>query len=177
MMRRTRILARGVRVVGAGALAIWLSGVIGCSSHPRIELPPPETGQFLTLEEQRALSSEQLTAYCQSLNDYIASLKQDIALSRAMHDSLSAVLDSLNAEHSSMNNESRLLENQLRRLKARRGSTTVYTTRQGDTLMSLARLFFGSPQEWRRLYEANRDVIDNPGEPLEPGLRLSVPPR
>lgn len=162
-------------VGGIAATLIVLVGIAGCGPARQIEFPPPDTGQFLTLEQQGALGSGQLEAYCGVLNDYIVSLKEDIALSRAMNDSLSTVLDSLNAVHGSLNSETRLLENQLRRMKARRGATTAYTTRDGDTLMALARLFYGSPQEWRKLYEANRDAIGNPGEPLAPGIQLTVP--
>lgn len=159
-------LVGGLLVVGIGA---------GCGASQQRELPPPDSGHFLTIEEQQALGSQQLEEYCRMLGDYLVVLKEDIQLSRALDDSLSVVLESMNAEHSELNNESRRIENQLRRLKTQQKGITHYVVRQGDTLMSLSALFYGAAQEWRKLYNENKDVIDDPGAPLKPGTRLIIP--
>jgi LysM repeat protein len=49
-----------------------------------------------------------------------------------------------------------------------------YTVRPGDTLSSIAQRFYGSPADWKRLYQANRSVIHNP-DTIYPGEVLNVP--
>jgi len=159
---------------GICALSLALVGG-ACGPARQIELPAPDSGRFLSLEEQRALSPGQLTQYCALLDDHLARLRAEIEQFRAMKDSLGVVLESLNVELSSTNNETRLLEDQLRRLKARRKATTEYIVREGDTLMKLSGLFYGTPQEWRRIYEANEAAIADPGGPLPPGTKLTIP--
>jgi len=49
-----------------------------------------------------------------------------------------------------------------------------YTVQPGDTLSSIAQRFYGSPADWRSLYQANRSVIQNP-DVIYPGEVLTVP--
>jgi LysM repeat protein len=49
-----------------------------------------------------------------------------------------------------------------------------YTVRPGDTLSSIAVRFYGSPADWKWLYQANRSVIQNPNV-IFPGEVLNVP--
>jgi LysM repeat protein len=49
-----------------------------------------------------------------------------------------------------------------------------YTVRPGDTLSSIAQRFYGSPADWRGLYQANRSVIKNP-DVIYAGEVLNVP--
>lgn len=48
----------------------------------------------------------------------------------------------------------------------------TYSTRSGDTLQSLSARFFGAPDSWRRITEANPDLVV--GE-LVPGTILNIP--
>ncbi len=50
----------------------------------------------------------------------------------------------------------------------------TYTVRDDDTLSDLAKRFLGSAGKWRRLYDANKDVIDNP-DVLTPGITIRIP--
>lgn len=50
----------------------------------------------------------------------------------------------------------------------------VYRVQRGDTLSSIAARFYGDRSKWRRIYEANRNVLDSP-ESLRVGQRLVVP--
>ncbi len=147
----------------------------GCSSAPKVELPSPESGRFLSLEEQRRLSDEQIDAYCAMLNDYLAALRSDVELATHMTDSLATVLDSLNSAHSEANREARVLERELRQLKQERTRQTSYVTQEGDTLMKLSGLFYGTAADWRKIYDANRDQIDDPGRELKAGIKLTIP--
>lgn len=57
--------------------------------------------------------------------------------------------------------------------EARSGS---YTVRTGDTLSAIAQREYGDANEWRRIYEANRDRIQDP-DLIHPGQELDIPNR
>lgn len=55
-------------------------------------------------------------------------------------------------------------------------AATTYTVKSGDTLSAIARREYGDAGAWRRIYEANRDQIDNP-DLIHPGQELKIPAR
>ncbi len=160
-------------------VAVWVVAVgalgAGCGTAPRAELPSPETGQFLTLEQQRQLSPGQIETYCRMLDDYLTALRDDVTLAVRINDSLNVVLDSLNTAHGEANREARLLERELKQMKQERRTASTYVTQEGDTLMKLSGLFYGTAADWRKIYEANRDKIEDPGVELKAGITLTIP--
>jgi nucleoid-associated protein YgaU len=56
------------------------------------------------------------------------------------------------------------------------GSSTesTYTVVQGDSLSKIAKRFYDDANEWRRIFEANRDQIENP-DLIHPGQVLRIP--
>jgi nucleoid-associated protein YgaU len=52
--------------------------------------------------------------------------------------------------------------------------TRTYTVVAGDSLSKIARRLYGDAKLWSRLYEANRDQIENP-DLIHPGQVLKVP--
>ncbi len=50
----------------------------------------------------------------------------------------------------------------------------TYTVVKGDSLSKIAKRFYGDAQQWRRIYEANRDQIQN-ADLIHPGQTLRVP--
>lgn len=50
----------------------------------------------------------------------------------------------------------------------------TYTVVKGDSLSKIAKRFYGDAQQWRRIYEANRDQIQNP-DLIHPGQTFRVP--
>ena len=50
----------------------------------------------------------------------------------------------------------------------------TYTVQAGDTLSSISRKFYGSPNRWKDIYNANRDVLPNP-QSLKLGQSLKIP--
>lgn len=52
----------------------------------------------------------------------------------------------------------------------------TYTVVKGDSLSKIAKREYGDAQQWPKIYEANRDVIDNP-DLIEPGQDLIIPER
>jgi nucleoid-associated protein YgaU len=49
-----------------------------------------------------------------------------------------------------------------------------YVVVKGDSLSAIAEREYGDAMEWRRIYEANRDVIENP-DLIHPGQTLRLP--
>jgi nucleoid-associated protein YgaU len=74
--------------------------------------------------------------------------------------------------------ELRAAENALHRsqflLARAEGARTVYRVRPGDDLQRIGLMFYGDPERWTQLYDANRHVIDDPNAAL-PGITLVVP--
>ena len=51
----------------------------------------------------------------------------------------------------------------------------TYTIESGDTLSKIAKEQLGRASAWRDIFEANRDVIDNPDR-IFPGQVIKLPP-
>lgn len=49
-----------------------------------------------------------------------------------------------------------------------------YTVRKGDTLSHIAQAHYGRASEWQRIFEANRDLLDDPDR-IQPGQVLKIP--
>jgi nucleoid-associated protein YgaU len=49
-----------------------------------------------------------------------------------------------------------------------------YTVRKGDTLSAIAQREYGDANAWRRIFDANRDQLDNP-DVIHPGQELKLP--
>lgn len=50
----------------------------------------------------------------------------------------------------------------------------TYVVVAGDNLSKIAKRIYGDANQWRRIYEANRDVIKNP-DLIYPGQKLVLP--
>jgi nucleoid-associated protein YgaU len=53
-------------------------------------------------------------------------------------------------------------------------SDTTYVVKAGDSLSRIARAHYGDANQWRRIYEANRDQIKDP-DLIHPGQSLKIP--
>jgi nucleoid-associated protein YgaU len=53
--------------------------------------------------------------------------------------------------------------------------TQTYEVQKGDTLSHISLKFYGKAQDWRRIWESNRDILEAP-EKLKPGMVLRIPP-
>jgi LysM repeat protein len=53
---------------------------------------------------------------------------------------------------------------------------TLYTVQPGDTLSSIAKQVYGKTSLWRVIFDANRDILDDPGR-IKPGQVLRIPPQ
>jgi len=54
------------------------------------------------------------------------------------------------------------------------GSGRTYIVVKGDSLSKIAKREYGDANKWRAIYEANRDVINDP-DLIYPGQELKVP--
>ena len=50
----------------------------------------------------------------------------------------------------------------------------IYTVKEGDSLSKIAKREYGDANEWRRIFEANRTIIDDP-DLIHPGQTLHIP--
>ena len=60
-------------------------------------------------------------------------------------------------------------------VKIEPGSPIPYTVQEGDTLISIARKYYGDGRKWKRIYMANQNVLTSP-DSLRPGQVLVIPP-
>jgi nucleoid-associated protein YgaU len=49
-----------------------------------------------------------------------------------------------------------------------------YTVASGDSLSKIAKKYYGDASQWRRIFEANRDQIEDP-DLIQPGWQLVIP--
>ena len=49
-----------------------------------------------------------------------------------------------------------------------------YTVVTGDSLSKIARQFYGDGNRWRKIFDANRDQIEDP-DLIRPGQKLKIP--
>ena len=50
----------------------------------------------------------------------------------------------------------------------------TYTVAAGDSLSKIAKKFYGNSNDWKRIFEANRDTVENP-DLIHPGQVLKIP--
>ena len=53
-------------------------------------------------------------------------------------------------------------------------ATNTYTVVKGDSLSKIAKHFYGNASRWRRIFDANRDQLDDP-DLIKPGQVLTIP--
>ncbi len=49
-----------------------------------------------------------------------------------------------------------------------------YTVATGDSLSKIAKRFYGDGNRWQKIFEANRDQIEDP-DLIRPGQKLKIP--
>ena len=54
------------------------------------------------------------------------------------------------------------------------GAAKTYVVVKGDSLSKIAKHFYGDALDWKRIFEANRDQIQDP-DLIHPGQELRIP--
>ena len=55
-------------------------------------------------------------------------------------------------------------------------ATTTYVVKSGDSLSKIAKAQYGDANAWKRIFEANRDIIKD-ANLIQPGQKLKIPPK
>ena len=55
-------------------------------------------------------------------------------------------------------------------------ATKVYEVKSGDNLSKIAQAEYGNANEWKRIFEANKDILSDPNK-IYPGQKLRIPPK
>lgn len=50
----------------------------------------------------------------------------------------------------------------------------TYTVKSGDSLSKIAKQFYGDPMQWPKIFDANKDQIQNP-DLIHPGQTFKIP--
>ena len=53
-------------------------------------------------------------------------------------------------------------------------SEKTYVVKSGDSLSKIAKREYGNANEWRRIFDANKDVLTDPDK-IYPGQTLKIP--
>jgi nucleoid-associated protein YgaU len=53
----------------------------------------------------------------------------------------------------------------------------TYEVQSGDTLLTIAEQYYGDTTQWRKIYDANKDVIGSDPDKLKIGMKLKIPPK
>ncbi|HEX7707991.1 MAG TPA: LysM peptidoglycan-binding domain-containing protein [Thermoanaerobaculia bacterium] len=54
------------------------------------------------------------------------------------------------------------------------GGPRVHEVVRGDTLSAIAKKYYGSANKYTKIFEANRDILDDPDK-IKPGQKLTIP--
>lgn len=52
----------------------------------------------------------------------------------------------------------------------------TYVVVSGDSLSKIAKREYGNANEWKRIFEANKDILKDPDK-IYPGQKLKIPPK
>lgn len=66
------------------------------------------------------------------------------------------------------------LQQQAQTAQAAPAASTFYTVQKGDSLSKIAGATLGDANKWRDLFEANREVIEDPDK-IYPGQQIRIP--
>ena len=50
----------------------------------------------------------------------------------------------------------------------------IHIVETGQTLISISTFYYGNPDQWKKILEANSDILKDPTQ-LRPGMRLKIP--
>jgi nucleoid-associated protein YgaU len=86
------------------------------------------------------------------------------------------VLDKLFGSDSAKDKESKADFSDVRSGSSSTATSRTYTVVAGDSLSKIAKREYGDASKWHRIFEANRDKIQNP-DLIHPGQVLNLPQR
>lgn len=51
----------------------------------------------------------------------------------------------------------------------------TYTVKSGDSLSKIAKNYYGDAMQWKKIYEANKDIIGSNPDLIQPGQTFKIP--
>ena len=167
------------RLAVALVLVAALAFASGCSTGcPRTA--DPTVGDFYSEEEYQQLTKDQREAYCAGLleahgdgEDCVAQAMGDLDKeSRAVTD-LRSELAKIEPQLKSLKSEIGSLEGEIAYFE---GLPRVYAVKKGDFLYKISEMeaIYADPLKWKRIYRANRELIDDPNL-IYPDQELTIP--
>jgi len=163
-------------------LLVAVALVTGCA--PAItRTADPSEGDFYTEEEYQKLKKDQREAYCADLlaaygqaQDCVEESGADLSRERAAIGDLEDALAGLTPQLMSLRSEVEGLQSQIAYFE---GLPRMYTVEKGDFLYKISGMeeVYADPLKWKRIYRANKDVIDSFSDPnlIYPDWELIIP--
>src|ERR1700730_11436967 len=96
---------------------------------------------------------------------------ENLALRKELEDQRARLHSATTEKASSSNGPNEKIESAGRKPQ---GKSRTYVVRDGDTLASISRKFYKSSGRWKKIRDANRSIVDDPGK-LKAGQTLTIP--
>jgi len=167
------------RILVALVLLVALALVTGCGSGVQ-RTADPSAGDFYTEEEYQTLSKDQREDYCASLlgeyedaQDTAAQTRDDIGKEQRASAELDAEMAKLTPRLRELKGEVDVLNGEIAWYE---GLPRVYVVQKGDFLYKISEMdqIYGDPLKWKRIYRANRELIEDPNL-INPDWELTIP--
>ena len=170
------------RLAIAMVLLVAVALVTGCAPGVT-RMADPAGGDFYTEEEYQKLSGDQREAYCADLLAAYGDAKDCVSESGDALDAESAAIADLESTLSELRPQLMGLRSEVDALQSQiayfEGLPKVYTVQKGDFLYKIAGMdeIYADPLKWKRIYRANKDVIDGFSNPnlIYPDWELVIP--
>lgn len=167
------------RISVALVLLVALALVTGCGSGIQ-RTADPSAGDFYTEEEYQKLSKDQREDYCVGLlreyenaQDSAARARDDIGKEQRAAADLDAEMAKLTPRLRELKGEVDALNGEIAWFE---GLPRVYVVQKGDFLYKISEMdeIYADPLKWKRIYRANRELIDDPNL-IYPDWELTIP--
>ncbi len=167
------------RISVALVLLVALALVTGCGSGIQ-RTADPSAGDFYTEEEYQKLSKDQREDYCVDLlreyenaQDGAARARDDIGKEQGAAADLDAEMAKLTPRLRELKGEVDALNGEIAWFE---GLPRVYIVQKGDFLYKISEMdeIYADPLKWKRIYRANRGLIDDPNL-IYPDWELTIP--
>jgi LysM repeat protein len=96
---------------------------------------------------------------------------ENLALRKDLEDQRARVSSAATEKTSSSSGPNGKMDSASKKLP---GKSRTYVVREGDTLASISRKFYKTSGHWKKIRNANRSSVDDPGK-LKPGQTLTIP--
>jgi len=170
------------KLVVSVALLVAVALVTGCAPGVTRTADPTD-GDFYTEEEYQKLKKDQREAYCANLLEAYRDAEACIDEASANLDKESEAISDLESALADLRPRLMGLKSEVEGLQGQiayfEGLPRVYTVEKGDFLYKISGMeeVYADPLKWKRIYRANKHVIDGFDDPnlIYPDWGLVIP--